>query len=279
MISQYFNGYYTNNRTQRMVEDLVISSIQQYGFNIHYIPREIEKMNHSWGEDPASYFKYAPKVEVYVKDFFELQGEGLLFSKFGIEKRDKVTLQIARRRFDEIRTAKVMMENSGVLQNEDADVNSALESIGFDLETGNVGDFEINFEKPRTGDLIYFPIDQKLYEIKYVENRVNLFQFGKLQLFELECDLYEYSHERIETGEEEIDAFNSLSGDSLSYQLDLEDTEGFIEGEDGELLSEDYGIEKSDKQANNNLFTTETQGTVDFGQINPMVRLDKKKRW
>ena len=279
MLSQYFKGYLTNNNTQKMVEDLVIAAIQQYGFDVHYIPRELGNMNHVYGEDTLSHFDHAPVVEVYVKNTDHLGGEGLMMSKFGIEKRDSITLQMARRRFTEIRTAKIMAENSSTPQNEDAITDQPLISDAFELEDGNTGGFEIEFERPRPGDLVYFPMDKKLYEIKFVEDRVDFYQFGKLQLYELECDLFEYSHERINTGVAEIDVFNNFSGDSLGYQFEGAEEPGIILGEDGALISEDYEIENSDKQANNNLFSEKTQGMVDWSEVNPMVKLNVKRRW
>jgi hypothetical protein len=64
-----------------------------------------------------------------------------------------------------------------------------------------------------------------MYEIKFTENIENFFQLGKLYTYEMRCDRYEYSSEKINTGVTEIDAIEdqySLSTDNIEKILDEE---------------------------------------------------------
>lgn len=76
--------------------------------------------------------------------------------------------------------------------------------------------------RPTEGDLIYFPYPLNvMMEVKFVEHEKSQGQFyplGKLTFYEVHCEIWTYSHEVIETGEEEIDEY----AQQYEYQLDLE---------------------------------------------------------
>jgi hypothetical protein len=64
--------------------------------------------------------------------------------------------------------------------------------------------------RPCEGDLIYFPLTKGLFEIKFVKHQDPFYQLGKLYVFKLQVELFQYASEKIDTGISEIDAFETL---------------------------------------------------------------------
>jgi hypothetical protein len=76
--------------------------------------------------------------------------------------------------------------------------------------------------RPREGDLIWIPMLNAMYEIKFTENIENFYQLGKLYTFEMRCDKFEYSSQRINTDVADIDAIEdeySTSSDNIEKML------------------------------------------------------------
>lgn len=168
----YFNtlGHYGE---QNLIEDLIVESIKIYGIDCYYMPRTIVNEDQLFGEDTLSKFEDAYPLEMYIKSVNGFEGDGTFLSKFGLEIRDEMVLSVAQRRFGE--------------------------EISYDNTTKEAG-------RPVEGDLIFFPLNNKIYEVKFVEHEVVFYQMGKLQTYDLTCELFEYSSERIDTGIQVIDA-------------------------------------------------------------------------
>lgn len=168
----YFNtlGHYGE---QNLIEDLIVESIKIYGIDCYYMPRTIVNEDNLFGEDTLSKFEDAYPLEMYIKSVNGFEGDGTFLSKFGLEIRDEMVLSVAQRRFGE--------------------------EISYDNTTKEAG-------RPVEGDLIFFPLNNKIYEVKFVEHEVVFYQMGKLQTYDLTCELFEYSSERIDTGIQVIDA-------------------------------------------------------------------------
>jgi hypothetical protein len=64
--------------------------------------------------------------------------------------------------------------------------------------------------RPNEGDLLYFPLTGGLFEIKFVQHQDPFYQLGKLYIYKLEVELFQYSSEAIDTGDSDIDAFETL---------------------------------------------------------------------
>ena len=237
-VNHYFNNY-TNSMEQVLIEDLIIESIRIYGMEVFYMPRTIVNEDLLFSEDTLSTFDTAYPIEMYIKSVDGFEGDGDFLSKFGLEIRDAVTLTVARRRFseemDEIETTK---------------------DIG----------------RPAEGDLIYLPLNGKIFEVKFVEHESIFYQMGSLQVYDLRCELFEYSHEQLNTGIDVIDSIETAySGDMNFYQLLLEDGGG-LKFEDGSFIINDgYRIEDADNQANNEYYTTQSQtmNFIDWSESNP----------
>ena len=176
--SVYFN-HFENTPEQNLHQDLIIEAIKNYGIDVYYLPRKYVNEDLLYGEDTISEFNQAHLIEMYVKSVDGFEGEGDFVSRFGLEIRDQVVFSVARRRFDNL------------------DITEQ--------------------DRPLEGDVIFFPLNKKLYEIRFVEHESMFYQFGKLPIFDLTCELFQYDDQRIDTGVEDIDEIE----DTLAYSINL----------------------------------------------------------
>ena len=184
----HFN-FYTNTQEQSLTNDLVVESIQIYGTDIRYLPREYTHVDDIFNEVRNSSFTSEFTIEMYVQGVDGFEGDGDLLSKFGVEIRDTQNFVVANTRFAEEATA------AG-----------------------------LSFTKPREGDLIYFPLTDYLMEIKFVEDEEVFYQIGKTYVYRLSTEHFEYSNEVVDTGVEEID--NNVEAQQYTIQLTLGDGVG-----------------------------------------------------
>lgn len=164
----YFNDYVGE---QDLLHDLTVETIKAMGRDMIYIPREYVNRDIVFGEDVLSQFTDSYPIEMYIQSVTAFSAQMNIINKFGINITDKVTLQVAKRRFDEEIVAR-----------------------------------DPNITHPREGDLIYFPLNKSLFEINYVEDKMPFFQFGILTTYTLTCELFTYSYENINTGIAPVDA-------------------------------------------------------------------------
>lgn len=157
---------------QNLYEDLVIESLKFYGQDVYYLPREIVNRDKIFLDDVPSRFSDSYKVEMYIENIEGFEGEGDLFSKFGVELRDQATFVVARRRWKKL-------------------IGDKLDSYNF---------------RPREGDLIYLPLSQSIFEIFKVETETPFYQLSQLPTFRLQCELFEYNDEDFDTDIVDIDA-------------------------------------------------------------------------
>ena len=243
----YFNNF-GHFGQQNLLENLIIESIKMYGHDCFYIPRVLVKEDNLFGEDVLSKFENYYELEMYVKNVEGFEGEGDFLSKFNVEIRDEMTFTISKRRFsEEVDSAQQILDSSG-------------NKIG----------------RPLEGDLIYFPLTGGLFEIKFVEDEVTFYQMGELQMFDLKCELFEYSHEELDTGIAAIDDIQTeQSAVMQDFQL-LDESGNTLVDEDGNnLISEEYRIDSIASTANNEYIQTETTSSgslgafLDFSEQNP----------
>ena len=279
--NKYFNNF-AYAREQDLVEDLTIESIKIYGHNVKYLPRTITNLDNLFGEDPLSTFDEAVDVEVYIRNVEGFEGEGDLLSRFGLQIRDSVTFTIARKRFDQaITSPKLLTEVGYNLIFESGDNNSpSRQFLTGSKDTDSMmvegSDYLNTINRPQEGDLIYFPLVGKLFEIKFVEHEQIFYQTGRLQTYDMRCELFEYSSERIDTGNTEIDLIeDTYSLDILKYQLTLEDNLGVLNDEEGGTILQEYTIETTDISANNELYQVESESIIDFSERNPFSEIDR----
>lgn len=170
---------------QMLYEDLVIESLRVYGQDVFYIPRETVTPDEILNEE---YSKYASAymIEMYIANTDGFGGEGNLYSKFGLEIRDQATFIVSRRQFSRL----VQIDEN-----------------------------KIREERPREGDLIYLPLSKGLFEVKFVEHESPFYQLSQFPTYELQCELFEYSAEKFETGIRSVDEFEEINGPQTVIQV------------------------------------------------------------
>ncbi len=174
---------------QNLYEDLIIESIKIYGQDLYYMPRDLVNVDAVFREDPVSSFNSNYLLEMYVDNIDGFDGEGDLFTKFGVEIRDQVTFTVAKRRWQ---------------------------------QTVMRYDNEITGTRPFEGDLIFTPFSKKLFQIMHVEHEQPFYQLNNLPVFKLQCELFEYNDEDIDVSNEDI---SQLERDA-SFRYDLTLTQG-----------------------------------------------------
>ncbi len=202
----YFNNFSASNE-QGLFEDLIIESIKIYGEDMYYLPRTLTNYDKLLGTDDQSQYNQAILVELYIKSIDGFQGDGSFMSKFGLQIRDQVVFSIAQRTFNQ-------------------EVAIMTDQV-----------------RPNEGDLIYFPLNRKCFQIRYVNKQEMFYQFGALQTWELTCELFEYSNEQFNTGIAEIDIIQQkFSTNVLDYAL-MDEQGDFLQEEDGSyIVNESYNI-------------------------------------
>ena len=272
--NKYFNNF-TYGREQDTQDDLIVESIKIYGQDVKYMPRTLVKEDDLFGEDILSKFETAVDLEMYIKNTTGFEGEGDFLSKFGLEIRDQVTFTMARKRWDQITTEKLIDEVGFNYQIETANTGAYSNSHSLMLETGSANGYSITSSRPNEGDLIFFPLNEKLYEIKFVEHEEIFYPHGKLYTYDLACELFQYSSQQLDTGNTAIDSLElSYSADQLFYQFTLENGDT-LTGEDGDYIVQEYGLETTDNAANNEFFTQQSLDFIDFSETNPFSEVDR----
>ena len=272
--NKYFSNF-TYGREQDTQDDLIVESIKIYGQDVKYMPRTLVKEDDLFGEDILSKFETAVDLEMYIKNTTGFEGEGDFLSKFGLEIRDQVTFTMARKRWDQITTEKLIDEVGFNYQIETANTGAYSNSHSLMLETGSANGYSITSSRPNEGDLIFFPLNEKLYEIKFVEHEEIFYPHGKLYTYDLACELFQYSSQQLDTGNTAIDSLElSYSADQLFYQFTLENGDT-LTGEDGDYIVQEYRLETTDTAANNEFFTQQSLDFIDFSETNPFSEVDR----
>ena len=274
--NKYFRPF-TYGRQQDLAEDLIIQSIKIYGLDVKYLPRTLSNVDPLLGEDPSSTFDDAVDIEMYIKNTQQFEGEGDFLSKFNLEIRDQITFVMARKRWEQLSNEKVLTEVGYNIQLEESNTGAWANSVALRLEAGSANGYSLTSTRPLEGDWIYFPLNKKLYEVKFVEHENIFYQHGKLYTYELTCELVDRMGAiNINTGNTEIDAIETrYSQDILNYQITLESADGSILNEDGESILWEYRVETQDKSANNEYFTQKSFDYIDFSERNPFSEVDR----
>lgn len=272
--NKYFTPF-TYGRQQDVAEDLIIESIKIHGLDVKYMPRTLVKEDFLLGEDTLSKFESAVDIEVYIKNVQNFEGQGDFLSKFNLEIRDQITFTMARKRWGQISNEKILTEVGYNYQVETANTNAWSNTHSIQLEAGSANGYSITSSRPLEGDLIFFPLNNKLYEIKFVEHENIFYQHGKLYTYDLTCELFQYSSQQINTGNTSIDVIeDTYSLDILNYQFLLEDSNTLVSEDSGYLVQE-FRVETTDAAANNEYITTQSIDFIDFSERNPFSEVDR----
>ena len=192
------NFYFDTGTTaeKRLYEDLVIEQLKVFGQDVFYMPRTLIAEDTVLGEDTLSKFDDAYMIEMYFENTDGFAGDKEIMNQFGLENREEATFVVSQRRFE--------------------DMIAPDDNIG---------------TRPKEGDLIYFPLVSKVFEISFVDHDEPFYQIGNLPVYKLSVKTFDYSSEEMDTGIKEIDAIETAyTLDSMGFQLALEQTTTFNQG-------------------------------------------------
>ena len=177
---------------QGLVQQLINEQLKIYGVDVTYIPRKIVNKDTIFTEVESSKFDDSYTIEAYVNTYEGYSGQGDILTKFGMTLKDELTLTISKERFEDFIVPFLQTEP-------DSEV--------------------IVDTRPREGDLVYFPLGQRLFEVKFVEHEDPFYQLGKNYVYQLKCELFEYEDEIIDTSIDEIDSQVEEEGFITTLQL------------------------------------------------------------
>jgi len=196
-----------NENEKRLHENIIIESLKIFGQDVFYMPRTLVNRDLIFGEDTTSKFDDSYAIEMYFESNEGFAGEQEIINKFGLEIRDDTTLVVAKRRFEE------HVSN-----------NNNLIAAG----------------RPNEGDIIYVPLMNSFFEILFVEDQEPFFQLGSLPVYKLKVTRYEYSSEKLDTGQQVIDQHeDTFTLDLLQHKVTLESGQEALDGA-GSIQLEDY---------------------------------------
>jgi len=175
---------------QGLIQDLINEQLRMYGVEVYYLPRKYVTEKTIIKEVIESKFDNAYPIEAYVDTYEGYEGQGTILSKFGIQPLTDLTLIISKERFEEYITPLI----AGL-------ANTKLST------------------RPKEGDLIYFPLGDRLFEIKFVEHEKPFYQLQKTYVYELKCELFRYEDEVVDTGLDQID--NNVENDGYIQTLTM----------------------------------------------------------
>ena len=198
--SPYFPTYYSGHSgEQNLVQDLVDEQIKLFGSDIYYIPRIVLQDSTL---DEVRYSKYQEQfqIEMILQNVMGFGDNAEFISKFGLRITDEIIFRVSTRRWTE----------------EVAEHNPTLTVP----------------ERPNEGDLLYFPLTEDIYEIKFVGKEEPFFQFGKIQFFAITAEIYEVGQDDFDTGVETIDSVERLFDNAIKLVMDPGGSGDFTVGEE-----------------------------------------------
>lgn len=195
--SPYFPTYYGGTTgEQGLVQDLVDEQIKLFGTDIYYLPRTLVT---DGVLDDVIYNKFESQfqVEMLLQNVEGFGSPSEFISKFGLRITDEVRFVVSQRRWEEA-------------------------AAGYDLTVPG---------RPNEGDLLYFPLTEDVYEIKFVEREDPFYQLGKIYFYTMTAEIYEYGSDDISTGVAEIDEIETLFSNAIALTLSVGGTGTFQVGE------------------------------------------------
>ena len=204
--SPYFPTYYKGDSDeQNLYQDLVDEQIKLFGTDIYYLPRTMLQDNTL---EEVRYSKYQEQfqIEMLLQNVTGFADGAEFVSKFGLRITDEVVFRVSTRRWDQV-------------------VAAEQPTLTYD-------------GRPNEGDLLYFPLTQDIYEIKFVEKESPFFQFGKIQFYAITAEIYELGQDDFDTGVAEIDAVEQLFDNAIKLFMDPGGTGDFTVGE--EIVGDEF---------------------------------------
>ena len=198
MKSIYFPQHGGVSTEQALIQSLVDEQIKLFGSDGYYLPRKMIK-DVALNDILYSEFKTQYMIEMLLINVEGFGSPSEFISKFGLRITDEITMVVSQNRW------------SQVFQ-EFADITTV-------------------DGRPNEGDLIYLPLTQDLYEIKFVEREAPFYQLGKNYIYTMTAEIYELGNDEFETGIEEIDVIEEIFAPSITIAMDPDATTHYSLGE------------------------------------------------
>lgn len=161
---------------QGLIQDLINEQLRMYGVEVYYLPRQYYTEKTVIKEVIESVFSFAYPIEAYIENYEGYSDNPTILSKFGIQALNEITITVSRERFE-----------------------SYIAPL-----TRQIPNVKLS-TRPKEGDLVYFPLGDRLFEVKYVEHEKPFYQLQKTYVYTLTCELFRYEDEVIDTSIENID--------------------------------------------------------------------------
>ena len=213
---------------QNLYADLVAEAIQIHGHDVLYLDRTLVAEDNFFGEDSLSKFNTQAKIEMYVENSGGgYAGERELMTQFGLQNLSEATFVVSKKRFQD-KTKQIQIEtatdttSSGSILLESGTLDSSSKLEGETFYIINETD-ATDSDRPQEGDAIYHPTLGKLFEINFVDHDEPFHQLDNNPVYKMQCRLFEYGSEVLDTGIAAIDAIEDAESlDALTYQFTLE---------------------------------------------------------
>lgn len=232
--SQFFNNYAASSE-QELFEDLIVESVRIHGIDCQYVVRSLGNFDRMYLTDDQSVYQDAYLLECYLENVQGFGGDREFMSKFlGAEIRDQITMTIPRRTF----------ANEVASQTE--------------------------LTRPREGDLIFFPFNSRVFQIKYVDQYNMMFAFGTFQSWKITCELFEYSNEVFDTGIPELDRIQKQSSiNIIDYALLDVDGSPLMDTNGDYLVIDSFDFEDISPLSDNKATSDKSDPILDWSETDP----------
>ncbi|MGZ4850600.1 MAG: hypothetical protein ACXV2C_04390 [Candidatus Bathyarchaeia archaeon] len=229
----FFNNF-SSFQEQQLLENLIVESHSIYAPQMYYLPRTLINLDQIYTADDQSQYNYAILMPIYIENFDRFQGDGNFMSKFNLEIKNQIQLSVAMRTFTE-------------------EVKPYSQQV-----------------RPNEGDLIFFPQNQHCFIIRYVEKFEMFYPLGKLYVWQMTCELFDYSNEQINTGIDMIDNLQrTLSTNVIDYAILTEDGFYLTDENDNFIVMEQYELDTILGTGTNEDFEKEADQFIDFSIQDP----------
>ena len=141
---------------QRLIQSIINEQLTIYGVEVTYIPRKYVNRDTVFREIEASRFDDNFLLEAYVDTYEGYTGAGDIMTKFGVSLKDDLTVTVSKERYEDF------------------------------IAPFLIGQVEVP-SRPSEGDLIYYPLGARLFEVKFVEHEKPFYQLGKNYVYQLQC--------------------------------------------------------------------------------------------
>ena len=244
--SSFFSNTTGYSGEVNLLDDLVREQIKLFGVDLLYMPRKMLNLDKLLHESSKNAFELALPIPAYIKTFDGYDNGLEILSKFGVRSSDELTIQISRSEFT---THYAPFLKSYYNANAGRPDTAQLDRL--EGETAS---------RPKEGDIIYFPFDDGIFEIKYVNFDQPFFQLGQGYVFELQCEKFEYSGAIFDTGYDQVDD-TTEEPDYFRLQLNLElDGTDTFQTKEQVILYSLYDYEIVDGNLNNEFFILDAGG-------------------